>query len=111
MLQIKLGCNVSHGGTFFQVVNMLNNLYTIFDNIVDRSDAYKVETIGDAYMVVSGLPKRNQLHAGEIATVALGILTKVLSFRVPHFPNKPVLLRIGLHSGQPTRCIAKYLYL
>lgn len=61
----------------------------------------QVETIGDAYMVVSGLPVKNgKLHAREIARMSLALLEAVHSFRIRHRPNQQLRLRIGIHSGE-----------
>ena len=59
-----------------------------------------METIGDAYMVVSGLPIRNgNKHAGEISTMALELLSHCGNFVIKHMPEVPLRVRIGLHSG------------
>ncbi|XP_056283616.1 guanylyl cyclase C-like [Pseudoliparis swirei] len=89
-----------HYSTPMEVVDMLNDIYKNFDSILDHHDVYKVETIGDAYMVASGLPKRNgDRHAVDIAHMALDNLAFVGTFELQHLPGIPLWIRIGVHSG------------
>ncbi|CAJ0592016.1 unnamed protein product [Cylicocyclus nassatus] len=86
--------------TPLQVVNLLNDLYTVFDAIIDEHDVYKVETIGDGYLCVSGLPHRNgNEHAKEIAEMSFSLLRAIRTFRVPHLPDEKINIRVGLHTG------------
>ncbi|CAJ0927551.1 unnamed protein product, partial [Mesorhabditis belari] len=96
--------NLAAKCTPLQIVNLLNDLYTMFDTIIEQHSVYKVETIGDGYLCVSGLPYRNGIqHVREIAEMSLSFLTVVQAFRIPHLPSETINLRIGMHSGS---CVA-----
>ncbi|KAJ1472176.1 adenylate and guanylate cyclase catalytic domain-containing protein [Baffinella frigidus] len=82
-----------------QVMKMLNELYTIFDALVEKHGVYKVETIGDAYMVLGGAPDLCPASEGaeKVAKFALAALDAVSNFR--REDGTTVLIRIGLASG------------
>ena len=76
----------------------------------NKRNVNQVETIGDAYMVASGLPLRNgDAHASEIAKMSLQLLDTINKFKIRHRPGEKLKLRIGLHSGANTmscQCLA-----
>ncbi|EFO96503.1 hypothetical protein CRE_24798 [Caenorhabditis remanei] len=88
----------------FQVVNLLNDLYSNFDTIIEEHGVYKVESIGDGYLCVSGLPTRNgYAHIKQIVDMSLRFMDYCRNFKIPHLPRERVELRIGVNSGP---CVA-----
>ena len=70
-----------------------------FDECVESHNVYKVETIGDGYVVASGLPERiGDQHAPEIAAMALHMMALSVNYTLPD-SEIALPLRIGINSG------------
>uniref|UniRef100_A0A0K0F4Q0 Guanylate cyclase n=1 Tax=Strongyloides venezuelensis TaxID=75913 RepID=A0A0K0F4Q0_STRVS len=90
--------------TPLQVIGFVNDLFTTFDNIIESLDVYKVETIGDGYLCVSGLPIPNgMMHAKEIALLALGFMNACNKFKIASLPDEKITVRVGCNLGP---CVA-----
>lgn len=90
-----------------QVFTLLETLYAAFDDIARRRRVFKVETVGDCYVAVTGLPDPRKDHATVMARFARDCLTKMndltKQLEVTLGPDTGDLsLRIGLHSGPVT---------
>ena len=99
--------NISASSTPQQVMSMLNRLYFAFDSIVANMGVYKVETIGDAYMCVAGLPEPmaggGRVHAETIVRTALAFVDATENFPIRvdggDGPENMLRIRVGIHSG------------
>jgi len=80
-----------------EMVNMLNEIFSHFDTLVDNHEIEKIGTIGDSYMAVSGVPQSRTDHAQAIAVLALEMRDFVEEF--PPWKGKKVNFRIGIESG------------
>ncbi|XP_076826094.1 guanylate cyclase soluble subunit beta-1-like isoform X2 [Clavelina lepadiformis] len=83
-----------------KIVQLLNDLYTTFDSLTDPKRnpyIYKVETVGDKYMAVSGLPEPCNDNARHICQMALEMME--LSERLL-MGGEPIQVTIGIHSGE-----------
>lgn len=82
----------------WEIIDMLNTLYTLMDYLAAKFSLYKVETIGDAYMCCSGLPKEDEQHAENVANFALAVKRCVSLVKSP-LTGEQIRLRIGIHTG------------
>jgi adenylate cyclase len=79
------------------VVSLLNEIFSRFDDLAEKYNLEKIKTIGDAYMVVGGLPEPDENHVEKIASFALEMLDVIRDYRQKN--NVPLELRIGINSG------------
>uniref|UniRef100_H3CKY4 guanylate cyclase n=1 Tax=Tetraodon nigroviridis TaxID=99883 RepID=H3CKY4_TETNG len=85
--------------TPMQVVDMLNEIYIVFDTLSEKHNVYKVvETIRDAYMVVAGVPNKTTFHAHHICDMALDMLSSIDHLKDPSTGDN-IQIRVGIHSG------------
>ncbi len=80
-----------------QLVSLLNDIFSEFDCLTEKYDLEKIKTIGDAYMVVGGIPESRNDHAEAIAQMALDMREKLADFNVKH--GIEINIRIGINTG------------
>lgn len=88
-LAIRLGAE--------RTVGLLNTIVTEFDALADKHDVEKIKTIGDAYMVASGLPEPSAGHSVRLAAMAFDMLDAIA--RIRETSGLPVAVRIGIATG------------
>jgi adenylate cyclase len=80
-----------------EVVSLLNQIFSAFDRLAEHHKLEKIKTIGDAYMVVGGLPTLRPDHAEAIAEMALDMQKEITHFN--HETGETFSIRIGVSTG------------
>lgn len=79
------------------LVNLLNKIFSAFDRLAEQHNLEKIKTIGDAYMVVGGIPTHRIDHAEAIADMALDMQQELSAFNKQIGQN--ITMRSGIHTG------------
>jgi class 3 adenylate cyclase len=79
------------------VVELLNTIFSAFDYLVEAHGLEKIKTIGDAYMVVGGVPAPHPDPVGAMADLALAMQWAIA--QITDEAGRPYRLRIGIHTG------------
>lgn len=83
-----------------ELVSLLNEMFSIFDNLAEKHGLEKIKTIGDAYMVVGGLPLPKNNHAEAIADMALEMQAAMQQFQTDYLLGQESFqIRIGINTG------------
>jgi adenylate cyclase len=80
-----------------ELVTLLNQIFSTFDALAEQHGLEKIKTIGDAYMVVGGLPIQRPDHAEAIAQMALDMQEAIAQFSTQQ--SQPFKMRIGINTG------------
>jgi class 3 adenylate cyclase len=94
-----------------ELVGVLNEIFSLFDQLAEQHQLEKIKTIGDAYMVVGGLPVARADHAEAVADMALDMRRAMTRFNAEH--SELFTMRIGISSGPAVAGVigrAKFAY-
>ncbi|MCP5482159.1 MAG: adenylate/guanylate cyclase domain-containing protein [Spirochaetales bacterium] len=80
-----------------KLVQILNAIFSRFDDLVEDRGLEKIKTIGDAYMVVGGLPVRSDDHVALVCRLGLEMLSEIK--RIEAARTLGLNIRIGIHTG------------
>lgn len=80
-----------------KLIEVLNRVFTRFDHIADKYGAEKIRTIGDNYMVATGVPHTSPSHAADMANIALDMMASIEE--INSTGDVVVQFRIGLNAG------------
>ncbi len=89
--------NLSAQISALELVQLLNEIFSLFDALAQRHNLEKIKTIGDAYMVVGGLSIPNENHLSAIADMALDMQQAIGQVKTPE--GEPFQIRIGINCG------------
>jgi adenylate cyclase len=81
-----------------QMVEFLNEIYTRFDEIIDKYQLEKIRTMGDGYMVASGVPESRSDHAQALARAALEMMAFINQWEPDN--KDDIAVRMGINSGR-----------
>ncbi|KAJ3128432.1 hypothetical protein HK098_004509 [Nowakowskiella sp. JEL0407] len=86
------------------VVEMLNDLHKLIEDVIAQYDAYRVESVGNKFTIVSGLPNLNgNAHSGIIATLAFHLMSEVGNYKIVNDSEEiRVQLRMAINTGPVT---------
>jgi len=93
------------------LISELSNIFTVFDNIVEKNQCERIKTIGDAYFCVCGMPEENSHHAENIVQSAIEIIEYLRERN--HTSQFEWKIRIGIHTGKVVGGVVgvkKYIY-
>ena len=102
---------MSNSMTPKEIVNFLNELFVLYDDLVEKYGLEKIKTIGDAYMVGAGIPVPMENHAEQILEFSIDMLKVTHEYNQKH--NQNIRIRVGINSGPAVAGVIgtkKFLY-